>query len=317
MTNRAEIAAIHKASLRRNRPSLIRSFVVRILGGQSLMLGNSADNPSPTTFAADTCYAFNLTAQDSLAVVTTGTTTGVLGETRLGAVCPVIDYAKRRNELLGENTIFVQLAWSGSAVLQSTTNALSARWDTLAGESGFLTSSNLTDDGTNLNPVDRIGMMDRLRAVVAVNPKIDLGAVEFHWQQGHADAPSIYNGTSSAADYRAALDRIRSAVKTNYGAARVLVWAHGWVKQTGATTQEVLNATHSLIHVAEDDFVADHADVVFASLACREVLSGNMVVNGSGEWVSGGADGLLPDGVHLNATFARAIGRRAAADLAD
>ena len=157
--------------------------------------------------------------------------------------------------------------------------------------------------------------MDRLRAAVVLNPKIDISAVEFHWQHGHADAPSIYNGTSSAADYRAALDRVREAVKANYGAERILVWGHGWVKQTGVTTQEVLNATHSLIHTQEDDFVSVHGDVIYASLACREVLGSDMVTNGNGEWVSGGADGLLPDGGHLNADFARAIGRAAGASV--
>jgi hypothetical protein len=311
MTLRAEVAAIHKAALRRNRPSLIRSYVVRILGGQSLMLGNAATNANPTTFEAGTCRAFNLTDQETLVPVTTGASYGVLGETRLGAACPAIDYAKRRNELLGENSLLVQLAWSGSAVLATSPNGISPRWDPNEGESSFLTSRNLV----GFPPSNRIDVMENLRNVVSLHPKMDIGDIEFHWQQGPGDASAIFAGTSSASDYRAALDRIRAAVKANYGVGRFFVWADGWVVGS-EEFRATANAKHAVIHPLEDDFVASHGDVIFATTAFRDVLSGNFITNGNGEWVSGGLDGFIEDNVHPNADFVRAIARRAAADIA-
>lgn len=307
-----EVAEAHKKTLQRALPSLISPYVIRILGGQSLMLGNAADNPSPTTFADGICYSFDLTEQVGLIPVTVGAASGVLGKTRLGAACPAIDYAKRRYELLGEKTIFVQLAWSGSAVLATSPNGLDERWDPALGEISFLSSSGLV----GFTPANRVGMMDNLLATILRNPRINAGRVEFHWQQGPGDADAIYNGTSSASAYRQALDRIRLAVKSNYGVGQFFVWADGFVVGSEAF-RAAANAKHAVIHPLEDDFVESHNDVVFATMAFRDVLNGNIVINGDGEWQSGGLDGFIADSVHPTAALAKAVGRRAARDMMD
>lgn len=305
-----EVADVHKLAIQRVRPNLINPYVIRILGGQSLMLGNAADNPSPTTFEAGTCYSFDLTDQTGLIPVTSGASAGVLGQTRLGAACPAIDYAKRRYELMGERTIFVQLAWSGSAVLETSPNGIAKRWDPDAGENSFLTSGNLA----GFTPENRIGMMQNLTATLRRNPKIDVSRIEFHWQQGPGDADAIYDGVSSATAYRQALDRIRNTVKRIYGVGTFFVWADGFVVGSEAF-RAAANAKHAVIHPLEEDFVASHNDVVFATMAFRDVLSGNIATNGDGEWQSGGLDGFIADNVHPTASMAKAVGRRAARDM--
>lgn len=312
--SKEELAASHKAALRRIGSSLVKQYVVRILGGQSLMLGNAETNASPATFSSKTCYAYDVTNGGALVEVTTGATSGTLGATRLGACCPVMDYAQRRYELLGENTIFIQLAWSGSALTEEANNGLTARWDTTLGENGFMTSTNLLNGGSPMSPADRAGVVADMLSVVAVSPGIDISRYEFHWQQGHADASGVALG--SITSYSAALGRVYEYSKSQYGCNRFLVWSHGYVKETTGPTQAELNVTHESLHPLQDAFVAAHSDVDYATLSYRGMLSGNLSVNGDGEWVSGGLDGFGSDGVHILENMTRAAGREAATRIA-